>query len=156
MGMSAAPQDGPPPLSRLPGPLVERSDYLVRRLGEALRVDTERALRAVRLTEHQYTILQIVAAGRECSRHGVEELSDLDPTSVSIALGALVRRGALVVERPESDRRKRIYLITAEGRRLLADAEEKTREVRARTLGALGGPERHAFLDYLRRLVEQS
>lgn len=151
--MIADPDAESPELGTLPPSLAERGDYLVHRLDEVLRRELSMALRGLRLSLEHYMILQIVAAYRGCSRDTIGALSELDPNVVAVAVRSLTRRGALVVARPESDRRKRVYALTRVGADVLEAAEREASHARRRTFAVLESAEREAFLDSLRKLV---
>ncbi|HEY6445538.1 MAG TPA: MarR family transcriptional regulator [Acidobacteriaceae bacterium] len=107
----------------------------VQRAARTLARRFDEALRAVGLTNGQFSLLLSLNRPEPPSMASVANLLAMDRTTLTAALKPLERRGLLKVGRDPSDRRSRLLSLTPQGRGLLARAvpswEKAHREVEA-------------------------
>ncbi|GBQ13014.1 transcriptional regulator [Komagataeibacter rhaeticus DSM 16663] len=77
----------------------------------------------------------------------------VDRATLANVLARLEKRGLVRRERTVHDRRLKQVHLTPDGVTLLAEMAEPARRAHARTIAALTGADREAFLDGLTRLV---
>lgn len=122
------------------------------RVGMLLRSDGLRRGRALGLTPTQRQILLVLRAPRQALRLAeVAAALDLGSPTVSAAVGALVRKGAVLRERDPGDRRALVLRLTATGRELAAAPAWPP--VLHDTLSALSATEQRVLLGALSAVV---
>lgn len=102
------------------------------------------ALRPVRLTNQQFSLLMALNRSEPPRMGPVAELLAMDRTTLTAALKPLQRRGLVRVVASPTDRRARILVLTAAGRETLARAVSIWRETHAAVEGRLVGMDPHA------------
>ncbi len=91
------------------------------------------ALAPVQLTNGQFSLLMALNRPRPPLMSDVAELLAMDRTTLTAAIKPLDRRGLVAVRVDDADRRGRRLILTAAGKRLLAEAYP----IWARTLGEI-------------------
>lgn len=134
----------------------ERLTYLVRRVGTALALDVDRALREVSLTHAQYGALaQLGLVDPEAlSAATMAERNGITAQSTSTAIAGLLDRG-LVRRAPHPTHGRILQVrITPEGADLLARAHAATGQAEARALASLDDEQQHALRGALRTTMQ--
>lgn len=94
----------------------------VQRAARALGRRFDEALRPYELTNGQFSLLMSLNRPEPPPMGPVASLLAMDRTTLTAALKPLERRGLVQITPDPSDRRSRILLLTAKGRKLLASA----------------------------------
>jgi DNA-binding MarR family transcriptional regulator len=94
----------------------------VQRAARALARRFDEALRELRLTNGQFSLLTSLNRPEPARMAQVATLLAMDRTTLTASLKPLQRRGLVKVAVDKSDRRSRLLTLTAAGRALLAEA----------------------------------
>src|ERR1700710_982052 len=94
----------------------------MQRAARALARRFDEALRPVGLTNGQFSLLMALNRPAPPPMGPVASLLAMDRTTLTAALKPLERRGLIEVQVDPDDRRGRLLLLTAKGRKLLAEA----------------------------------
>ena len=94
----------------------------VQRAARALGRRFDEALRPYGLTNGQFSLLMSLNRPEPPAMAPVASLLAMDRTTLTAALKPLERRGLVQITPDPADRRSRILLLTAKGRKLLASA----------------------------------
>jgi len=94
----------------------------VQRAARALARRFDEAFRPLGLTNGQFSLLMSLNRPDPPPMGPVANLLAIDRTTLTAALKPLERRGLVLVEKDENDRRSRILILTAKGLELLARA----------------------------------
>lgn len=94
----------------------------VQRAARALARRFDIALRPFNLTNGQFSLLMSLNRPEPPSMAPVASLLAMDRTTLTAALKPLARRGLVKIAADPNDRRSRILILTAKGRKLLAAA----------------------------------
>jgi DNA-binding MarR family transcriptional regulator len=112
--------------------------YLLKHAHRALEQQTEAALADLGLTVRDLGVLRVIAGGEAKSQQKAAAVLDIDPTSMVALLDALEHRG-LVARRPsERDRRRNVVELTAHGRDVFRQAEDRYAEAEKTFTSSLG------------------
>ena len=135
-----------PPVTTTPGYLLYKSGVLAQNGMDA-------ALGAVDLSPRQFLVLAFVAL-EELSQQDVARRLGIDPTIVGTIVDELDARGLVDRSRDPADRRRYVLVLTAQGRRLLDKAEQRTTVAQDELLAPLDPAERAVLAELLRRVVQ--
>jgi len=124
----------------------------VQRAARALARRFDEVLRAVDLTNQQFSLLMSLNRPEPPGMGPVAELLAIDRTTLTAALKPLERRGLVRVEVDSRDRRGRLLRLTAQGKRLLAEAAPIWQREHAEVDAALGAGEADRLRRNLRAL----
>ena len=94
----------------------------VQRAARSLARRFDEALRPFGLTNGQFSLLMSLNRPEPPSMAPVASLLAMDPTTLTAALKPLERRGLIKISPDPSDRRSRILILTAKGKKLMASA----------------------------------
>src|SRR5271167_4786245 len=94
----------------------------VRRAARALARRFDDALRPLGLTQGQFSLLMSLNRPKPPGMAAVASLLAMDRTTLTAALKPLRRRGLLKITADPADRRGRLMMLTAKGRKALARA----------------------------------
>ncbi len=123
------------------------------RAREATLRPFRKELEQIGLTVQQWRVIRVLAEGEARSASALSELCVLMPPSLSRILKNLVERG--LIERVEdSDARRRMVRITAEGREKYHAMAGCAAEIYQRMEDAFGADKMEALLDLLTELRE--
>ncbi|MBB2201500.1 MarR family winged helix-turn-helix transcriptional regulator [Gluconacetobacter tumulisoli] len=135
------------------GNLAERPGFLIRRLHQIHVALFAEECAAFNVTPVQYSIMSVVLAQPGRDQNELTQEVGVDRATLANVVARLEKRALIRRERTPSDRRlKRVYLTEA-GAALLDQMAEPARRAHLRTVEALAGRERTAFLRSLTRLV---
>jgi MarR family transcriptional regulator, transcriptional regulator for hemolysin len=127
--------------------------WLLYRAHWALASELTAALAPVGVSPRGYHVLK-AALSREHTQTELAEMVGLDKTTMVVTIDELERDG-LAERRPSPhDRRARVIVVTAAGKRKVAEAEEIKERVQADVLGELPAREQRALIDALDKLVQ--
>jgi len=124
----------------------------LRRAARAVTALYDDELRPGGLRSTQYVLLQVLAAAGKMTQGEIGRLLAIDSTTLTRSLALVARRGLLESQRG-SDRRERIWLLTAAGRRELQRLERYWKRAEARLKKALGQSDWDRLQTILARVV---
>jgi DNA-binding MarR family transcriptional regulator len=143
----------PAPEGRLPSALRTRTSYVLTKLTALTRQQCADQVAAVGLNQHQHAILCCLAEfGPACQKDIAVHLG-IDVGDIVAFVDGLQHKKLILRERDERDRRRQILTITAEGLRVLREAEELLDAAEPGVLAALTDAERAALHDYAVRAL---
>lgn len=130
----AKPNPGSPRFDAGDGP---RISYVIARLERAVRREINERVSRYDLTVLQYTTLSVLGRRGELSNAQLARRSYMSPQAMSEVIEALESKG-LVRRKPHPNHR-RVYpaVLTARGRKVLAECEQAVDEMEAVMLGGL-------------------
>lgn len=112
------------------------------RAARALARRFDEAFRPLGLTSGQYSLLHSLNRPTPANLGQVAEVLAMDRSTVTANLKPLERRGLVMVNADETDRRSRVLALTPAGRQLLAAAVPVWEETQADMERLLADPER--------------
>jgi DNA-binding MarR family transcriptional regulator len=124
----------------------------LRRAARAVTALYDDELRPGGLRSTQYVLLQVLAEAGKMTQGEIGRLLAIDSTTLTRSLALMVRRGLLESQRG-SDRRERIWVLTAAGRRELQRLERYWKRAEARLKKALGQSDWDRLQAILARVV---
>ena len=120
--------------------------------GQAVRI-MNRALEPFGLRSRHYTVLTSSAEHGGLSQRDLGDVLGVDPSAVVALVDDLERAGLVCRDPHPGDRRARMVVLTAEGKRFLHRASVLARRVNAELLGALSADERRTLEGLLTKVV---
>jgi MarR family transcriptional regulator, lower aerobic nicotinate degradation pathway regulator len=133
------------PEAQLPVALRERPSFALARLGLLARRECADKLGAAGLSQHQHAILCCLDEfGPACQRDVAARLG-IDRGDIVAFFDGLQKRGLVLRERDERDRRRQVVSLTAPGRQLLREVEGMLNAAEPDLLAPLSEPERAEF-----------
>lgn len=130
-----------------------QAGFLLRRARAAVWADLTASLAPLALRPADYAVLSIVRTAPGCRQQEIGEALGIRPPNLVALVEGLRRRGLLQVVRNPADRRSHALSLTADGARLLAEADRVHEGHRARVAAALGPGGEAALATALRRLA---
>lgn len=107
------------------------------------------------LTPRQYVVMKAVAASDEPSQTTLVEKTGIDRSTLADIVRRLVAKGLLQRRRTRRDARMYAVRLTDKGTAALRAADPAARVTDERLLSALPASQRDAFVEALRRVIEQ-
>jgi MarR family transcriptional regulator for hemolysin len=132
-------------------PSVDLS-MLLNQAGHALTSRLSAALEKIGISVRAYCVLAKAAEG-EYTQGQLAELAWMDKTTMVVTLDEMEARGLAERRLSPGDRRVRVIAITAQGRRLLGEADRIVQALYDELLADVGPRQRDAFLAVLQQLV---
>ena len=105
------------------------------------------------LTNTQFGVLYILKRYPSIDQVTLAKLLRLDRSTTGTVVATLESRGFVARDVGESDRRRRVLALTAEGEAMLQQVQQKSAGTSSTLLAAFTSEERAVFLDLLARLV---
>ncbi|MBO1325164.1 MarR family transcriptional regulator [Acetobacter sp. TBRC 12305] len=133
----------------LPG----RPGFLIRRLHQIHVALFAEECGGFNVTPVQYSIMSAAALQPGLDQNELAVAVGVDRTTLANVAARLEARGLVRRERTPKDRRLKRVFLTPEGQALLESMARPAARAHQRTIEALSGAERQAFLDSLTRLV---
>jgi DNA-binding MarR family transcriptional regulator len=127
---------------------------LLARLGQEATARFRRSLRPLDLSAQQFIVLKQLSSMGPTSQTGLAEALGVDNSNLGGVTAELLLRGAIERARDRTDRRRYLVDLTADGRQLLAEAEEAIRSDEEDMLSALGAAEREQLWELLRGVAD--
>lgn len=133
--------------------LVSDTAFLLARANANSLTAAHAALEPYGLRVRSYSVLSLAVTEARLSQRDIAEFLRLDPSQVVALLDDLQQR-ALVNRVPDpKDRRTKVVVATAEGRKVFVGAEEAVRAAECQTLSPLTSGERQLLRELLHRLA---
>jgi MarR family transcriptional regulator, transcriptional regulator for hemolysin len=127
--------------------------FLLNQASSALAARTGGALADLGISVREYCVLTKAAEG-ERTQIEVADLAALDKTTMVVTLDALEKAGLAERRVSSSDRRARVVVVTARGRRVLERAHTIVNGVTADALSDLDGAARDAVVSGLTAMTQ--
>jgi MarR family transcriptional regulator, lower aerobic nicotinate degradation pathway regulator len=138
----------------LPHTLASRAAYLLTRAAIKANAMGEGDLEPLGISPREYGVLEVLAHHSPLSQTRVAAILGLDRTTI-LKLGAsLERKGLVIRERDEQDRRAYALALSPAGDRIREQAFTLLLDCEERLLTPLAGEERAELTDMLSRIVE--
>jgi DNA-binding MarR family transcriptional regulator len=134
-------------------PLVDDAAFLLARANARSLAATHAALSEHGLRVRSYSVLALAVAEARLSQRDIAEYLWLDPSQVVALVDDLQQRGFVAREPDENDRRAKVVVATAQGRRAHEAAARAVRESEDETLDVLGPGEQEQLRELLLRLA---
>ena len=135
--------------------LRDKPGHLVRRVQQrSVDIFAEES-RAFGVTGPQHVIMVALAHNPGVDQNTVAELVDLDRSTTGDVLARLERRGLIERHVNPQDRRGRVLLLSAAGKRMVRDMAPCVARTQARFLAPLSERERQQFLRLLRKMAKE-
>lgn len=134
--------------------LESRPGFLIRRLHQIHLALFAEECAAFGVTPVQFSIMTVAAGQPGLDQVRLAHEVGMDRATLANVVARLEGRGLLIRRQSRDDRRLKLVTLTAKGRRTLAAMQDAAARAHHRTVAALPGPERHAFLAALRHLVD--
>lgn len=147
-------------MAQAPAPISTESGarmpygLLLARLGQESTARFRRALRPLNLSAQQFIVLKQLEAMGSASQAAVADGLGIDYSNLAGTTSELYERGLIERGRDESDRRRYVIELTADGERLLRDADNAIGAGEDALMETLEEPERELLYDLLRRLAD--
>ncbi len=107
------------------------------------------------VTPRQLALLRSLRDLPGASQTALVDATGVDRSTIAEVMKRLVTRGLIKRRRASKDARAYAVTLTAEGQRVLADAEPVLATVEASMLDAIPEPERQAFIASVERLLSR-
>jgi DNA-binding MarR family transcriptional regulator len=143
-------------MAQAPATAVDRLPYglLLARLGYEATARFRRSLRPLNLGAQQFIVLKQLQAMGSCAQAELADALGIDYSNLAGVTGELYRRGLIERDRDESDRRRYVVELTADGLQLLADADSAIDTGEQDMLASLDETEREQLWELLRRMAD--
>lgn len=129
--------------------------YLLRQAGAAYKLQFERALADLGVTQPQFLVLTMLRAYPGASNADIARLTMLTPQTVSVIVANLVKGGA-VARRPHEVHGRIQHLdVTATGRELLAQCRRRTGRIERDMVAGLSAAEERLVRRWLVSVARQ-
>ncbi|MBO3663189.1 MarR family winged helix-turn-helix transcriptional regulator [Microbacterium stercoris] len=138
---------------RTGGPLLSDTAFLLARANANSLAATHAALAEHGLRVRSYTVLALAVSEARLSQRDIAEYLRLDPSQVVALVDDLQQRELVSREADPNDRRAKVVVATAEGRRTHARAEAAVNAAERGTLSVLDDDEQAVLRDLLFRLA---
>jgi DNA-binding MarR family transcriptional regulator len=130
--------------------------HLLRRAHQRATATFQAVLSGDDLTPTQHAALATVLKCGELSQNHLGRLTAMDPSTISIVVRALLKRG-LITRRPsQADQRLSMIELTEIGIRYTLERLDSSMEVGRRLLDPLSASEQATLLDLLRRITAEA
>ena len=134
-------------------PLGDHVFFYLTQLDHTFRAGIEDAIAELELDIRQYSALAFIVDGHAPTQHELSQLLRLDPSQVVTLTKGLEARGLVVRHTLAQDRRAKALNITADGRRLYAQAAAAVRRVEETLTAALSRRDHIALKTLLGRIL---
>lgn len=105
------------------------------------------------LTPPQFAALAMLDEAGDASQNQLGQMVAMDAATIKGVIDRLKARGYVAVEKDDSDRRRVMVRLTAEGRRAVNELKPLAREITAETLSPLTAREAQTLLRLLGRIA---
>ncbi|HKC26715.1 MAG TPA: MarR family transcriptional regulator [Jatrophihabitans sp.] len=143
-------QQGSPPL---PAELLDKSGFLMVRLGMAFKTRAVQELEAAGLNQHNYSVLALLGEQPRKAQATIAEALGVDPSQLVGILDALEQRGLITRQRDVTDRRRHVVSLTPEGERQLISLRVTIEKLEDELFAPLDAESRKTFHAMLLRLA---
>jgi MarR family transcriptional regulator, transcriptional regulator for hemolysin len=139
-------------ITHAPERSVPDLSFMLAHAAHVLATRMTAAFAEIGITPRDYCVLYH-ASSAELTQIELARASDLDKTTMVVTLDELEEAGYLERRPSRADRRARVVVVTAEGRRLVASGHRIADRVHAEVLAELSPASRGVFADSLAQLV---
>jgi len=139
--------------ARLPQELVASSVFLLKRLGHAAKLKTMDAYEQAGVNPYHYAILVLLDEGVRETQAAIADALGYDRGTLVGLLDELESQGLIERRRDPEDRRRHLVVLTADGKRKLAQLRTLARRTEDEFLASLDETERTALHGLLLRLA---
>jgi DNA-binding MarR family transcriptional regulator len=133
--------------------MAKRLPLLFVRAGNDLAVNAEDGFAQLGIDGRDYIALAVLADDQPGSQLELATACGKAPAIVVGMVDGLVGKGFVVRERDPKDRRRSIVKLTADGRKVLADADREAERVQNEMFGVLSADERSLIHTLMRRAL---
>ena len=135
---------------------VDRIPYglLLARLGQESTARFRRALRPLNMGAQQFIVLKQLQVFGSCSQGELADALGIDYSNLAGVTQQIYERGLIERHRDPADRRRYVVQLTADGSRLLADADNAILAGEEGMLSSLEESERDHLWELLRRMAD--
>jgi len=133
--------------------LAGEAEFLAARAAAVGSALANRELRELGLRVRSYSVLSLASEAQPPTQRQLADFLRLDPSQIVALVDELETAGLIRREADPGDRRSRIVVATAEGRRLLARAAKAARVAEDEALAPLTVHERAQLTALLRRIA---
>ncbi|WP_243060079.1 MarR family winged helix-turn-helix transcriptional regulator [Nocardioides sp. SR21] len=123
--------------------------YAVKQVELAVRAHLDDVLKPSGVTALQYTALSVLEHSGELSAAQLARNSFVTAQSMADMVKALTSKGLITRTQDETDRKRLLISLTAEGRSFLAEVRDEVEELDRRMTGALTARQRDALRNSL-------
>jgi DNA-binding MarR family transcriptional regulator len=143
-------------MAQVPSTAVERIPYglLLARLGQESTARFRRSLRPLNVGAQQFIVLKQLQVFGSCSQGELADALGIDYSNLAGVTGQLYTRGLVERHRDPADRRRYVVQLTADGERLLGDADNAIEAGEEGMLSSLEDAEREHLWELLRRMAD--
>ena len=127
--------------------------YQLRQAQTASFRDLAGPLRDLNVTPGEFSLMTIVKANPQIRQIDLVQLYRLDKSTMSVAVGRLVRRGLLIQQKLPDDRRFHGLRLTPAGEEALETVTGIVQEQERRMAAVVGEDDWHTTMEALRRIV---
>jgi DNA-binding MarR family transcriptional regulator len=127
---------------------------LLARLGQESTARFRRALRPLNMGAQQFIVLKQLQVFGSCSQGELADALGIDYSNLAGVTQQIYERGLIERHRDPADRRRYVVQLTADGSRLLADADNAILEGEEGMLSSLEESERDHLWELLRRMAD--
>lgn len=126
--------------------------HVIRRVHQRASAYFQEAMGGEDLTPTQFAVLATLLKHGEVSQNHLGRLTAMDPSTASIVVRALLKRGLLSRGSSKTDQRLSLITLTDAGVRCGLENLDKSIDVGRRLLAPLSAAEQAMLLDFLRRV----
>ncbi|RKF21246.1 MarR family transcriptional regulator [Altericroceibacterium spongiae] len=133
--------------------LDDATSFLVRRLLQALQAECIARTAGLNVTLRQFSLLFILRHRRSITQGAFSRLFGLDPSTCSVIMRGLEKRGMIGWKRSQTDKRERIYQITELGQQTFPEYYEQVRIAQRWIMRQNSQDDFALMVDQMRRIV---
>lgn len=126
--------------------------HLVRRVHQRATATFQEVMGAGDLTPTQFGALASILRRGELSQNRLGRITAMDPSTISLIVRALLKRGLIKRRSSKTDQRMSMITLTDKGVRFTLERLDRSMEVGRRLLEPLSVAEQVTLLDLLRRI----
>ena len=134
--------------------LEHHAAHLIRRAHQRATAMFQEIMGADELTPTQLAVMAVVLKQGALSQNHLGRLTAMDPSTVSLVVRALAKRGLIVRRSSATDQRMAMITLTDQGVHYTLERLDSSMEVARGVLRPLSAAEQATFLDLLRRVSD--
>jgi DNA-binding MarR family transcriptional regulator len=137
----------------LPAELLDKSGFLMVRLGMAFKTRAIQELEAAGFSQYHYSVLALLGEQARSAQATIADAIAVDPSQLVGILDGLEKRGLVARQRDVTDRRRHVVSLTDEGRRQLVHVRATIERLEDELLTPLDAESRKTLHALLLRLA---
>jgi DNA-binding MarR family transcriptional regulator len=134
--------------------LYDRPGFMIRRAHQIAASLFSEEVGELGVTTTQYGVLWVLRSRPNLDQIGLAKLMGLDRSTTGLVVGKLAADGLILRRGDAVDRRRKVLVLTEEGRAMLSRLEHPARRAQDKVLSALTAQERKQFLGLLGKIIE--